>query len=147
MSWNFPKGGVGQQWTSRFVEWHYQKLKTYNAKSLESIRGKAVNPFTNAAWFDLLREILDTDNDGNPIAMESIWAADEAGFQPITSTTERVIGAAGKRIQHKQRGGVRENTTVIVTIGADGSALPPAVIFKGKSYQMNWKQNNPANAS
>ncbi|KZP14784.1 DDE-domain-containing protein, partial [Athelia psychrophila] len=67
---------------------------------------------------------------------ECIWAAHEAGFQPATGTSqERVIGGANKKVQHQTRGGTRENTTVIVTIGADGSSLPPAVIFKGQAYQ------------
>lgn len=76
-----------------------------------------------------------------------IWAADEAGFQPSGGTGERVIGGAKIKTQHQQRGGSRENITVIVTIGADGTSTSPAVIFKGKSYQSKWRQDNPANAS
>lgn len=107
-----------------------------------------MNSNTNTAWFKLLGETLQTGDNGQPIAPECIWAADEVGFQPTTSTAQEcVIGAAKKRVQHQQQGGGRENTTVIVTIGADGSSLPPAVIFKGKAYQMKWKQDNPANAS
>lgn len=105
-----------------------------------------MNPHTNAAWFDLLGETLMMGDNGQPVAQECIWAADEAGFQPSTGTAqERVISAADKKVQHQQRAGSRENITVIVTIGADGSSLPPAVIFKGKLYQMKWKQDNPAN--
>lgn len=36
--------------------------------------------------------------------------------------------------------------TVIATICGDGTALAPAVIFKGKGYQVQWAENNPLNA-
>ena len=48
--------------------------------------------------------------------------------------------------QYQQQGGDCENTTVIVTVCTDGTSMPPAVIFKGKGYQVKWKQGNPANA-
>src|ERR1700677_2084652 len=57
------------------------------------------------------------------------------------------MGAAGQKGQYQQQDGNRENITVLVTIGADGSTLPPTIIFKGKAYQAIWKQDNPANAS
>jgi len=37
--------------------------------------------------------------------------------------------------------------TIILTIGANGTALPPAVIFAGKGYLVKWQQDNPAKAS
>ena len=41
----------------------------------------------------------------------------------------------------------RENITVVVSIAADGSSIPPAVIFKGQAFLPQWKQDNPLNAS
>ena len=43
--------------------------------------------------------------------------------------SNEVIGTAGKCVQHQQKTGNRENITVIVTICADGTSMPPAVIF------------------
>jgi len=57
------------------------------------------------------------------------------------------MGARKAGPQYPQRGGNRENITVIVTICADGTTTPPAVIFKGQAFQVKWKQDNPANAS
>ncbi|KIK35456.1 hypothetical protein CY34DRAFT_17005 [Suillus luteus UH-Slu-Lm8-n1] len=34
---------------------------------------------------------------------------------------------------------------MIVIIGADGTSLAPAVIFKGKAYQSKWGENNLLN--
>jgi hypothetical protein len=49
--------------------------------------------------------------------------------------------------QYQQHAGTRENTTVLMTICADGTALPPAVVFKGQAYQVSWGDDNPLNAS
>jgi hypothetical protein len=60
---------------------------------------------------------------------------------------ECVIGRAGKSTQYQQRDGNHENITVIVIICADGTSIAPAIIFKGKSYLPEWKQDNPLEAS
>ena len=113
----------------------------------DTIHGQAVNPFTHRGFYDLLGRVLETGDNGSPIAEENIYGSDESGFQTGTgSSNEKVIGAAGKRIQHQQKTGNRENITVIVTICADGTSIPPAVIFKGSKYLVKWKQDNPTNA-
>ena len=52
-----------------------------------------------------------------------------------------VFGARQKAAPYQQRSGTRENITVIVTICADGTSMPLAVIFKGKAYQPGWADN------
>ena len=108
---------------------------------MDSNRARAVNETTHREWFEILGKTLE---DVNP---DCIWAADETGFQPGSGQKERVIGCAGKNGTYQQRDGNRENITVIVTIGADGSSIPPTVIFKGKAFLTKWAQNNPLKAS
>ena len=78
---------------------------------------------------------------------ELLYGSDETGILPGGGTTQRVIGRTGKKVQHQQRSGDRENITVIPTICADGTTLKPAVIFKGSGYQVKWAQENPLGAS
>lgn len=138
----FP--GVGKQWTHRFVEKHSDHLKMSWSRPLDSKRGRAVNPHTNKAWFDLLEGVMDKLD----IDEDCIYAADEIGISPQSGERERVIGSKTRSgPQYQQRTGSRENITVIVSICADGTAEPPAVILKGNAYQVKWKQDNPANAS
>lgn len=144
----FPKEGVGKQWTSRFIEQYHTRLQTYTARPLHDIRGKAANPEMNKLWFDLVEETQLRGDDGKPIAPECTFAFDESGLQAGGDEGHtKIIGGKGKKVAYMQRAGPRETTTVIVTVGADGSALPPAVLFSGKGYLAKWKQNNPANAS
>ena len=60
---------------------------------------------------------------------------------------ECVIGSQGKTMQHQRREGTHENITVIVTICADGTSIPPAVIFKGQAFLAKWEPENPLGAS
>jgi hypothetical protein len=157
----FPAQGVGRRWTSRFVEKHADRLTMYWAHPLDNTRGRAVNPITNTQWFDILgtvmrggadsldnggSETMEDEEDWEPILEQNTFAADECGFMALGGTKQRVIGASGKTTQHQQGDGGRENTTVIVTICADGSSLKPSVIFKGQAFQVKWDQENPAEA-
>ncbi|KAF8963851.1 hypothetical protein BDZ97DRAFT_1661083 [Flammula alnicola] len=143
----FPKEGVGRKWTSRFMEKHSDRLHMYTARPLDNVRGQAVNPVTNELWYDVVEEIQLRGDDGQPVAPECTWAMDESGFQANGGEGwSRIIGAKGKKVQYQQQAGTRENITVLVTIGANGMALVPAVLYAGKGYLVKWKQDNPANA-
>ena len=47
----------------------------------------------------------------------------------------------------QQESDSRETITAVVTICADGSSIPPLVIFKGKAFSVKWGDNNPLKAS
>lgn len=134
--------GVGKKWTSRFIKAHADRISTYWSSPLDNSRARAVNPHTTKAWFDLLEQVT-TEYDIQP---ENIWGADETGFTMGVGTTERVLGAKGKKNQYRQRSGVRENVTVMVTIGAGGESIPPLVVFRGQHFLVKWLQDNPVNA-
>jgi hypothetical protein len=135
----FPASGVGQRWTHRFVLKHSDRLHVYTARALDTKRGKAVNETTVAKWHDIVEEVQLRGDDGKPVSDECTWAADESGFQANGGEGwGKVIGATGKEVQYQQQAGSRENMTVILTIGANGTALPPAVIFAGKGYLVKW---------
>ena len=140
---DFPNSGVGINWTSRFVEKHSSRLGRYWSSSLETARGRAVNETTNREWYNLLGNTIKEKN----IQEECMWASDESGFQPGMGFKERVIGPAKQKTQHLQRDGNRENITVMVTICADGTDIPPTVIYKGKSFATTWHDKNTLNAS
>lgn len=144
----FPATGVGKQWTHRFVEKHSDRIQGYKSRPLDTARGRAVNPNTNEKWQDVNERFTMTGDDGNPMLPENEYAVDEVGFQPNGgSTREIVIGAKGKKIQYQKQDGTRENITVLVTICADGTALSPVVIYKGKHYLVKWAQDNPSHAA
>lgn len=144
----FPEAAVGQQWTYRFLKKHSDQLHLYVARPLSTERDQAVNENANTKYFDMVEDLQLHGDEGEAVAAKCTWTLDERGFQANGNEGfERVIRAKGKKVQHQQQKGTRENITVIVTICADGTALPPAVIFKGQGYLVKWHQENPAKAS
>ena len=120
----FPEMGVGLNWVDWFLEHHADHIRTYRAHPLEALRGRAVNEFTHQRYFDILKHILDTGDDGEPLVPENIYGSDETGFRTGEgSSNQKVVGPAGQQIQHQQKTGNWENITVMVTICADGSTV------------------------
>jgi hypothetical protein len=112
------------------------------SSSLEGARARAANSTNNKEWFELLGTHIEN------IDPDCIWAADETGIQTGNAIHERVIGKKKKYgVQHQTCEGTRENITVIVNIAADGSSVPPAVIYKGQAFLASWEQDNPLKAS
>ena len=102
----------------------------------------AVNPMTTKAWFELLCETVEK----NEVEEELTYGSDEIGTNPAGGQKERIMGKRKPGSQYQQQDGNQENITVIVTVCANGSLTPPAMIFKGQAFQVKWKQDNPANA-
>lgn len=134
---------VGKNWTDRFVERHHDTLQTHWSKCLDSKRARAVNANIVKHWFELVKEHI-PDKDIKP---HNIYGMDESGFPPSNVGRERVIGRRGARTSYQQGGADRENVTAIVTICADGTALTPTIIFKGKNFMKKWGNNNFCDAS
>ena len=123
------------------MERHADRLKMGWSHHLDSNRGKAINQTNHDECFDPLEKTIDG------VDTDCIWAATETGFQPGIGTQERVIGRKGRKATAQQRNGSWKNITVIVTIGGDGDAIAPGVIFKGQAFLTRWGENNPLNAS
>jgi hypothetical protein len=135
---------LGKNWTYQFVKRHSDRIKVYLSSPLDSKRGRAVNPNTNAAWFKILGDITEKYN----IEEDCLYGSDETGFQNGMSQRQYVIGGSGKKQQHKQQESISyETITAVVTICANGTSIPPLVIFKGKAFSVKWAENNPLKAS
>ncbi|KLO18966.1 hypothetical protein SCHPADRAFT_818923 [Schizopora paradoxa] len=114
----------------------------YWSKQLDTQCAKGLNSKAVKDWFRIVKEqIVDAG-----VKPENIYRMDESGFPPSNQGTQRVVGCAGNKIQHKQGGANRENVTALVTICADGSTLCPLVIFKGEYLMKRWIKNNVSNA-
>jgi hypothetical protein len=145
---------TGRNWVPRWVLAH-PEIAAYRPKGHESKRGQAANLHNLASWFDLYGDVVmarrtfsEYPDLTEPVAAECIYAMDESGFQPYGAPGgNQVYGKSGKKNQYQQRDGTRETITVLTTICADGSTLPPAVIFKGEGFLIKWSQDNPLNAS
>ncbi|KAJ7322817.1 hypothetical protein DFH08DRAFT_614394, partial [Mycena albidolilacea] len=102
---DFPADGVGVNWTQRFVEKHSDRLQTCWGKSMDNKRGRAVNPHTNKAYFDLAEEVLVGKRD---YEFDQALDDNSAVFFPAGGVRKRVIGPRGTQTQHQQSDGGHE---------------------------------------
>lgn len=134
---------VGKNWVDNFLCRHNNALHTFWSRPLSTIRAKAVNPDNLKDFFDMIYKQIVAAN----VPPELFFAMDETGCPPERNLTQRVIGPKGSHRQHKQGTANKETITVLATICADGSALEPTIIFKGKNLMAKWRENNVSNAS
>ena len=75
-----------------------------------------------------------------------LWNGDEAGF--VTSgASQRVLARKGAREVHETSGGSgREYHTVLGAGAADGTRLPPFILYKGRNLYLRWTYGGPAGA-
>ena len=90
----------------------------------------------------MLCETLEKHN----IQPHNLYGFDETGFVLGCGKKTRVLASASETTQKMQRDRNKEGVTVMSTICADGSNVPPVVIFKGQYFLEKWRQNNPIGA-
>lgn len=135
--------GVGVNWVENWVRRWDDHISVHWSTSLEKIRASSLNPENVKHWFSLVKETIELEE----ITQERIYAMDETGLMMGVGRRTKVIGEAGRRVQHNQRGGGRELTSVLPPICADGTCLRPTVIFKGKNMLRCWGERNPLGCS
>ena len=85
-------------------------------------------------WFDDLEKVLTEFN----IKPENIYNMDESGFAIGEKEAGRCIINANIRQQFQAKPGRQEWVSVVECICADGSIVPPLVIFKAEKLSTQW---------
>ena len=134
---------VADSWMDSFLVRHHENLGTLWGRSLDTQQAKCLNPVAVEHWFALVKKYIVDKG----ILPENIYGMDESGFPPADQSVRQVIGQKGTKTQHQSGTANRENVTVLVPICADGSTIAPTIIFKAKSFQKTWHNNNVAEAS
>ena len=91
-------------------------------------------------WFDTFEKVVEKYD----IKTENIYNMDESGFAIGQIEATRIIVRAEARAQWQAQPGRQEWVSVLECICADGSAIPPLVIFKGEQPLCAWIPNNIA---
>ncbi|CAH2016177.1 unnamed protein product, partial [Acanthoscelides obtectus] len=124
-------------------DWYYDFLKRHLALSvkkpelLQKLRKDARKPKVVYNFYEILRQTLISKDLISPDKACFIYNADESVI-PSDPSRIRAIGQKGRPLCRVSGGSGRENTTVLACIGADGSVLPPLVVFKGAAVQPRW---------
>ncbi|KAJ8934092.1 hypothetical protein NQ314_013601 [Rhamnusium bicolor] len=127
----FKERTPGQDWYANFMKRHPQ-LSLKKTQSLQNKRAEASDPFVVGNHYKNLKRIVEENEfDQYP---ELFFNCDEFGF----CTDPSKIGVKNKALYQRIRGTGRENISINCCVSADGSALPPHIIFQGCAVLPRW---------
>jgi hypothetical protein len=123
----------GRDWVARFMSRHPQ-LESARRKLIEAARIKDVSVERLTKWFEDLQSVINEYD----IELGNLYNMDESGFAiGDVEASQRIINATiRQRFQAKP--GRQEWVTAIECVCADGTSLPPLIIFKGENLSRQW---------
>jgi hypothetical protein len=124
---------MGDQWVIRFIERH-SHLETAITKSIELARITDMSPAVIKNWYNVLFRTID----GLGISRENTYNCDESGFGLGKRKAIRVVIDKTVKQNYQAERGRQEWVTVMECVCADGSEIPPLVIFKGENVCQTW---------
>lgn len=123
---------VGKNWVPRFLDRH-PKLATCSTDAMEKDQVDAVTPQVIRTHF---RDVQGLRNGVEP---RDTWNMNEKGFLIGLKLATRSKGICTyQQVNFPIAGGNREILTWIEAVSADGTALPPLIIYKGTAHYLGW---------
>ncbi|XP_044723711.1 DDE superfamily endonuclease domain-containing protein [Hirsutella rhossiliensis] len=123
---------MGRNWVSKFINRH-PDIKNKRGRRQEANRFNAFTPRA-VHWFFDIRE-----KEYGWIKPENTVNVDEGGIMSGFGLDSLVVGSADPKRKALLKGPQSRNwTSFIEAITADGRALTPGIIFKGKELQKQW---------
>lgn len=123
---------LGKRWINSFLARHPSlKVQRLQRMDLQRVNGATVEKIRE--WWQRLEH-----PEVRPIKPENRWNMDEAGVIEGQGSNGLVLGSRNTKPIIKKQPGGRGWIIFIECISAAGQALPPLVIYKGKSVQQQW---------
>jgi len=127
-------------WVTRFLNRHRDQLTSQWATGMDSNRHNAESEYKYKLYFDMLQQkIVEYE-----IEPAHTYNMDEKGFAiGVLGRTKRIFSRRQwekKEVRQARQDGNREWVSVLASICADGTALPPGIIFasKNSTIQSRW---------
>jgi len=130
-----PGGG----WLKRFLVRNRDRIKYCRTSALDPKRARSFNYPVVKDYFDKLDDVIKKHD----IPVENIYNMDEKGCQLGGGRKQgrrKYLFGKGSRGRYRIRDANLELATVVECVCADGTALKPYIIFKGKRIQRDWFQ-------
>jgi hypothetical protein len=133
----------GKNWAAGFKARHKDQLDSRYLNTIDLARHKAESEPSYRQYFTVLKQKIDQ----YAIQPQNCYNMDEKGF--LIGHLQKAKRIFPKALMKQQRllgsgqDGSREWITLVATICADGSSLPPALIYKASTgdLQDSWLQN------
>ena len=134
------QGRVSESWVTRFLNRHHDHIVSRWTSAMDSSRHNAESGYKYKLYFDLLQQKI-TEYDIEP---ENTYNMDEKGFAiGLLGRTKRIFSRRQyekKEVRQACQDGSREWVSLLAAVCADGTALPPGIIFasKNSTIQSHW---------
>jgi hypothetical protein len=134
------KAEVSQTWVTRFLQRHRDALTNRYTNPMASVRHAADSYDKYRAYFTVVEQNIEKYD----ILPQNRYNMDEKGFMAgVLGKQKRVFSKASWTRNYKKQAshdGSREWITLLACIGADGTVLPPGLIFSAdsKTPQSSW---------
>ena len=122
---------VGDTWVTDFINRNTDQLLVKWSTAMDKVRHAADNSSKYTAYFNLLHSKIEEYN----VQPADTYNMDEKGFAiGLVARSKRIFS---RRLYQRQKNkqslqdGNREWVTLLASVCADGSALPPVLIFTG----------------
>nr|XP_036576889.1 transposase [Colletotrichum truncatum]KAF6783710.1 transposase [Colletotrichum truncatum] len=123
---------LGRNWIQFFIK-RNPSIKVHRARAIDSKRVNGASTNVIRQWFQQLAlpEI-------KAIKPHHRYNMDETGILEGRGSNGLVLGSSESSSMRKKQPGSRAWTTMLECVSATGQALPPLVIYRGKSVQQQW---------
>lgn len=126
------KKTAGKDWLMAFAK-KYKVLSLRTPQACSTARAACFNKDTIEKYFSKLEAVL--DREPKFASGERVWNADECGTSTVGAVTRKVLATKGTRQVHRTRSHERgETVTSICFIAANGTFLPPVMLFPRKTF-------------
>ena len=119
---------IGRDWVARFLSRH-PDLASAQRKCIDAARIKDVSSEWLMKQFNDLESVIEEYN----IESQNVYNMDESGFAISDVEASQHIINAIIRQQFQAKPGHQEWVTAVECICANGSSIPPLIIFKGEN--------------
>lgn len=134
------KNGPGEEWLRGFMK-RFPELRIRKGEAMSCQRVRGADPFIIKKFYEDVGKMYRTEKIG-PEDGNLIFNCDESSFSHDPRDV-RVISQKGiKRVSRNIPGSGKSNTTVLACGAADGTKLPPFIIFTGKQLWSTWIPKN-----
>jgi hypothetical protein len=131
---------IGKGWIRRFLSRH-PELSSVTTRTIDASRIKAATPEAINHYFNELQRVVNEFD----ILPENTYNMDESGFSIGEIEASKCIINSQVRQAFQAKPGRQEWVSTVECICADGTSIPPLVIFKAENLNYQWVPATIAN--
>ena len=136
----------GKDWWTLFMKRWCNELSLRKPQHLPTHRAVGASKDVLNDWFEKVGDLMEktglNELPGDEL-QKRLWNCDETGFC-LSTTSKHILSKRGEReVQETVGGSGREFITLLAAASADGTRLPPFIVYKAKHLWSRWTKGGP----